>query len=363
MSRRDAMRAASGSDDHPDLDTLLAAYDYSLPTAAIAQEPAEPRDSSRLLVLQRANGGIVHTRFRDLPRWLAPHDLLVANDTRVIPARLFGRKSPGGGRAEILLLRSCGTHLRWEALLRLTGRLRPGLCIELAGGYVARTVKPAAGQAWELELSGPGPVEEWLGRVGCVPLPPYIRRPADSRDAHWYQTVYARQPGAVAAPTAGLHFTAELLATLRAADIGFATVTLHVGPGTFQPLRAEDLELGELHAEEYDLPEETAAAIDRTRAAGGRVIAVGTTSARVLEACALPGRRVRAARGRTRLFIRPPYVPAITDALVTNFHLPRTSLLLLVAAFAGRERILAAYAEALAQGYRFYSYGDAMLIL
>lgn len=344
-----------------DFDRLLADYDYALPESAIAQRPVEPRDASRLLILDRARGELREARARDLPRLLAPGDLLVVNDTRVIRARLFGRKRGSGGRVEILLLRPRGS--RWEALLQASGRLRPGLEIELGEGFSARLISPAAGIHWEIAIEGREPLEAFLTRSGHVPLPPYIRRPDEAADGERYQTVYAERPGAVAAPTAGLHFTPDLLAALSQAGIGLARVTLHVGAGTFEPLAAEQVARGELHPETFDLPPETAAAIEDLRARGGRLVAVGTTTARVLEACALPGRRVEARAGETRLFIRPPYEARAVDALLTNFHLPRSSLLMLVAAFAGRERVLAAYAEALRRGFRFYSYGDAMLVV
>jgi S-adenosylmethionine:tRNA ribosyltransferase-isomerase len=348
---------------HPgEFEHLLAAYDYALPESAIAQRPADPRDSARLLVLDRRRDAFAETRVGELAQQLEPGDLLVVNDTRVIPARLFGRKRPGGGRAELLLLRCVGGP-RWEAWLRASGRVRAELVIDLESGFEARVIGPREDPAWEIEIAGPGDVAAWLARAGHVPLPPYIRRPDDARDREAYQTMFAAHAGAVAAPTAGLHFTPALVQALGARGIDLAGVTLHVGAGTFQPLREEDVERGALHAEVFDLPVETAARIDQARTRGGRVVAVGTTSARVLETQARDDRRVRAGRGETRLFIRPPYAPRVVDALLTNFHLPRSSLLMLVAAFAGRERVLAAYAEALRRGFRFYSFGDAMLIL
>jgi S-adenosylmethionine:tRNA ribosyltransferase-isomerase len=348
---------------HPaEFERLLADYDYALPESAIAQRPADPRDGARLLVLDRRRATLEETRVGELAGWLQPGDLLVVNDTRVIPARLFGRKRPGGGRVELLLLRCLGGS-RWEAWLHASGRMRAGLVIDLDAGFEARVIGPREDPAWEIEIAGPGDDAAWLTRAGHMPLPPYIHRPDDERDREAYQTIFAAHAGAVAAPTAGLHFTPALVQALGARGIDLATVTLHVGAGTFQPLRAEDVERGALHAEVFDLPVETAARVTRARARNGRVIAVGTTSARVLETQALADRRVRAGQGETRLFIRPPYAPRVVDALLTNFHLPRSSLLMLVAAFAGRERVLAAYAEALRRGFRFYSFGDAMLIL
>ncbi len=342
----------------------LAGYDYDLPPAAIAQRPVEPRDAARLLVIARAGEPVVraHARFRDLPDLLAPGDLLVLNDTRVIPARLLGRKIPGGGQAELLLVREREGG-EWEALVRYTGRKQAGQAIALGAEFRAILLAPLGGPAWRVGIRGPGSFQDFLARAGHVPLPPYIRRPDDAQDRERYQTVFARVPGAVAAPTAGLHFTPELLDRLRATGIAFAWLTLHVGPGTFRPLTGSDLERGELHEEAFELPAATVAAVAAARASGRRVVAVGTTVTRVLETCAQDEGRVRAGGGATRLFIRPPYVPRVVDALVTNFHLPRSSLLMLVAAFAGRERILEAYRVALAGGYRFYSYGDATLVL
>lgn len=346
----------------PDFEAHLACYDYPLPPESIAQAPAEPRDAARLLVLNRARDAREHAVFRELSRFLAPGDLLVVNDTRVVPARLLGRKPSAGGAVELMLVEPLSAR-SFQALVRMSGRARAGSVVDLGDGDRARLVRSLGRAGWEVEIEGPGDLPGVLERHGHVPLPPYIRRGDRPEDRDWYQTVYAERPGAVAAPTAGLHFTPALLAQLEAAGIERARVTLHVGPGTFQPLRAEELRRGELHPETFELPEATAARVAATRARGGRVIAVGTTSARVLEACADDRGGVTPARGRTRLFIQPPYRPRAVDALITNFHLPRTSLLMLVAAFAGRERILEAYAEARARGYRFYSYGDAMLIL
>ncbi|MCK4304270.1 MAG: tRNA preQ1(34) S-adenosylmethionine ribosyltransferase-isomerase QueA [Candidatus Eisenbacteria sp.] len=340
----------------------LARFSYSLPPSAIAQYPVTPRDASRLLVLRRTSGEMKHCHFRDLPALLAPGDLLVLNDTRVIPARLFGRKVPGGGKVEVLLVRDLGKGY-WEAMLRTSRRLRPGLRIDLGEGYRLEWVASLGGPFQKVAIHGPDALDAFLARAGHVPLPPYIRRSDTQLDRESYQTVFARHPGAVAAPTAGLHFTPALLDALQARGIRTAWVTLHVGPGTFRPLRVEDLEREELHEEFCCLPEATAAVITETMATGGRIVAVGTTSTRVLEAFSRPSGEVRPGEDTTRIFIRPPYQPRVVDALITNFHLPRSSLLMLVAAFAGRERVLAAYGEALDHGYRFYSYGDAMLIL
>jgi len=340
----------------------LADYDYALPPERIAQAPAEPRDAARLLVLERATGARHHVRVRDLPAWLRPGDLLVRNATRVLPARLRGRK-PSGGAAEALLLGPGGGPRRARALVRAGGRLRPGQKLRFEGHGLALDAEIAAvGPDGSVELlfaEGPSPYA-----LGEAPLPPYIRRAAaDPADAARYQTVYARVEGSVAAPTAGLHFTAGLFEALAARGVAWADVVLHVGPGTFRPIRPDDLAAGRLHAEPYELPPETADAVARARAEGGRVVSVGTTSARVLESRAREGGLVSPGAGETDLLLAPGARFRAVDALLTNFHLPRSSLLLLVAAFAGRTRVLEAYADALARGYRFYSYGDAMLIL
>jgi S-adenosylmethionine:tRNA ribosyltransferase-isomerase len=341
----------------------LADYDYALPPHLVAQEPLAERDAARLLVLDRGRDDVAHARVRDLPAWLARGDLLVANATRVRPARLRGRKLTGGA-AEALLLGDAPGPGRERALLRCAGRLRVGLKLRFEGGGEPPLDAEVAelGREGEVVLAFPSERSPWA--LGETPLPPYIRRERpDPRDAGRYQTVFARVDGAVAAPTAGLHLTPRLLAALRAKGVGWAEVVLHVGPGTFRPLREEDLAAGRLHAERYALPPATAEAVRRTRAGGGRVVAVGTTTARVLETCAGDDRCVRAGTGETQLLLAPGSEFRAVDALLTNFHLPRSSLLLLVAAFAGRERVLRAYAGAVAAGYRFYSYGDAMLIL
>ncbi len=349
----------------------LADLDYRLPSERIAQRPVDPRDAARLLGVDRRGGPLRHGRVSDLPGWLRRGDLLIGNATRVRTARLRGRKESGGAAEALLLGPMEGCPGAYRALLRHTGRLRAGLRLVfgLAGG--TGSSEPLA-QARVAEVHEDGSVVLIFGppygddpyALGEMPLPPYIRRDApEPQDEERYQTVFAREPGAVAAPTAGLHFTPELLAALQRAGVGWAEVVLHVGAGTFRPLTEEMLATGELHAEDYELPSETAAAIEATRRSGGRVVAVGTTSCRVLETCATPGGCVQPGRGRTRLFLRPGSTFRVVDGLVTNLHLPRSSLLLLVAAFAGRERVLAAYREAIASGYRFYSYGDAMLLL
>jgi S-adenosylmethionine:tRNA ribosyltransferase-isomerase len=336
---------------------LTQDFDYDLPAASIAQEPA-PRGESRLLVLDR-QGPERHARVSDLPRLLHPDDLLVLNDTRVIPARLYGR-SAGGGRMEILLIEPVAER-EWDALVKPGRRARPGAVIELDEGLAAEVIDKREDGRHRLRFTQP--IEPHLDRLGHIPLPPYIHRPDTAEDRERYQTVFARQPGAVAAPTAGLHFTAELLEEIAAAGVEIARVTLHVGIGTFKPVSAERIEEHRMESERYEIGEESAGAIRRARAAGRRIVAVGTTVVRTLESAAQEGGgEVRAGSGATRLFITPGYSFQVVDALLTNFHLPRSTLLMLVSAFAGRERVLAAYEEAIREGYRFYSYGDAMLL-
>lgn len=339
---------------------LTQDFDYDLPEDRIAQEPA-PRGESRLLVLDQHPGDRAdrHRKIRDLPRLLRPGDLLVLNDTKVIPARLFGRRvGAGEGRIEILLVEKIGTQ-EWDALVRPGRRARPGaelLFDELSAEVLEK--RPDG----RIRLRFSEPVEPHLDRLGHVPLPPYIHRPDEAADRDRYQTVFARQPGAIAAPTAGLHFTADLLQEIAAAGIGIAKVTLHVGIGTFKPVTAERIEEHRMERERYEIGEETVEAVRQTRASGGRIVAVGTTVVRTLESAAQSGGEVRAGAGSTELFITPGFRFQVVDVLLTNFHLPRSTLLMLISAFAGRERVLAAYAEAIREGYRFYSYGDAMLV-
>jgi S-adenosylmethionine:tRNA ribosyltransferase-isomerase len=335
----------------------LSDFEYSLPPEFIAQEPLEQRDSSRLMVLDRTTGGIRHAVFRSIGDFLAPGDLLVFNDTRVIPARLFAEKERSGGRVEILLLRRL-EPLTWEALAG-GKRVRPGTRLVLAGGSAAEVTRDLGGARRVIRFAEP--ISPRLAALGATPLPPYIHAPL--RDPERYQTVYARDPGSAAAPTAGLHFTPELIAGLRARGVGAAFVTLHVGLDTFAPITESDVSTHAIHAEWISVPEETAAAARRTRAAGRRVVAVGTTSARALESAAGQDGGIAAFEGDTRLYITPGYAFRAVDALITNFHLPHSTLLVMVSAFAGREKILAAYEEAKRERYRFYSFGDAMLII
>lgn len=348
----------------------LEDFSYDLPPDRIAAEPAEPRDLARMLVCRRADPGFVeHARIADLPRYLRPGDLLVYNDTRVRPWRLVGRRR-SGGRVTCLVLALAADGAA-EGFLRPARRLRPGERLEMEGGaFVLEVLEHLGGGRFRFRLScsGEGPLEDRLEEVGRAPLPPYLPRDPERedvrRDRERYQTIFARESGAVAAPTAGLHFTPELLARLERAGVRRAPVTLHVGEGTFEPIRTERIEDHRMHAEDYVLPEATAAAVAETRRAGGRVVCVGTTSVRVLETCFDEASgRLRPGRGRTDLFIRPGRPPRVPDAILTNFHLPGSSLLVLVAAVLGRERTLALYETAVRAGYRFYSFGDAMLIL
>lgn len=363
----------------------IADFDYDLPPGLIAQLPTLERDRSRLLILDRASGGVTERIFADLPRILRPGDLLVLNDTRVIPARLRGRLGAGGA-CELLLVRDRGGGI-WEVLAKPADKLRPGRRLVLADGRIRATVEGALGGGRRLlRIQADAPTRDLLERLGEMPLPPYIKRPhpgpgspraaiprADpsgprlpppdpALDRDRYQTVYARTEGAIAAPTAGLHFTPALLDALRERGVEIAQLTLHVGIGTFKPVRVEEVERHVMEAEECVIPEETVAAIKAAWGQGRRVIAVGTTTVRALEHGASSGRDLQAGPGRADLFIFPPFRFRVVDALVTNFHLPRSTLLMLVSAFAGRERILAAYREAIARRFRFYSYGDAMLI-
>jgi len=337
-----------------------ADFDYDLPPEYIAQTPLEPRDSSRLLVLQRSTGMILHDHFYNLGSYLKPGDLLVLNETRVIPARLYARKLPGGGRMELLLLRR-ESDSTWEALVGGKG-LRPGVQFKVEDG---------PGGVILAALDGPRrlvgfeqPIDPYLPDAGHVPLPPYIHTSLD--DPERYQTVYARNPGSAAAPTAGLHFTPGLIERLKANGVGFTTLTLHVGLDTFAPVTEDQPGEHRIHTEWCQVLPETADVVNQARKGGGRVIAVGTTSVRTLESAAQgasAGEVVSTREGATDLFILPGYRFLAVDAMITNFHLPKSTLIMLVSAFAGREAILNAYENAKGHGYRFYSFGDAMLIL
>jgi S-adenosylmethionine:tRNA ribosyltransferase-isomerase len=333
---------------------------YHLPPENIAQTPVNPRDASRLLVLNRETGALQHVIFRQLPEYLEPGDLLVVNETRVIPARIYARKLATGGRVEILLL-SRKDDLTWECLVGGKG-LTAGRQLLLEGGPAAQVVQVLDGPRRLLRFEQV--LDSYLAQVGQMPLPPYIHTPL--ADPERYQTVYARQPGSAAAPTAGLHFTPALLDRIRESGVGLTTVTLHVGLDTFAPVTEDSPEEHKIHTEWCQLTQEASDLINKTRQHGGRVIAVGTTSVRTLESAARqtePGQAVSPFCGPTDLYILPGYSFRVVDAMVTNFHLPRSSLIMLVSAFAGREKILATYRSAIQAGYRFYSFGDAMLIL
>lgn len=340
---------------------------YDLPPDLIAQQPCEPRDASRLMVVHRQTGRIEHAGFRDLLSLLSPRDCLVINKTQVVPARFASRRATGA-RIGGLFVREDGPG-RWRVMLANSRRLKLGERLALDGSswWMVLGRRQERGM-WEVEIDPPLPAMDILARIGSMPLPPYIRRLAeqaaeqDRFDRCRYQTVYAQSPGAVAAPTAGLHFTTSLLDDLKAKGIGIAAVLLHVGLGTFQPIETGDLADHEMHSEWYDLPSETVQRLDRVRGESGRIVAVGTTAVRVLESCGRSG-KLAAQQGWTNIFIYPPYTFRMTDALLTNFHLPASTLLALVSAFAGRDLVMKAYRTAVQERYRFYSYGDAMLIL
>jgi S-adenosylmethionine:tRNA ribosyltransferase-isomerase len=335
----------------------LSDYDYALPAELIAQVPAAERTASRLLHV--GQDALADLAFAQFPRLVAAGDLIVLNDTRVIKSRLVARK-PSGGRVELLLERMLAPDEAWFQL-RASHPPHPGTIVILDGDRNA-TVLARDGRFFRLRLAAGASLLDHLERHGAVPLPPYIARAADASDEARYQTVYARHAGAVAAPTAGLHFDQPMLDALRARGIAIASITLHVGAGTFQPIASDDLARHRMHAEWYRIPPETVAAIAATRARGGRVIAIGTTTLRALEAAADTDGGLRAGEAETTLFITPGYRFRVVDRLLTNFHLPKSTLLVLVSAFAGRARIMNAYAHAIRERYRFFSYGDAMLL-
>ena len=336
-------------------------FSYEAPASLIAQRPLPDRTASRLLVLARGDGGVTHRRFRDVPELLEPGDLLVLNVSRVLPARLRGTRA-NGAAAEVLLVRpdADGT---WLVMVHPGGKLKAGRVVRFGADAAAEVVAVLRGGLRCVRFTGNLDVRGVMERYGAVPLPPYIHRPADAADRERYQTVFAQVDGSVAAPTAGLHFTTELLEEIRRRGVGVAEVVLHVGPGTFKPVETDDPAAHHMHAEWYEVPQETADAVTATHAAGRRVWAVGTTVVRTLEAAALRGGPLCGGSGWTDLFIRPGFRFAVIDALLTNFHLPRSTLLMLVAAFAGYEHTMAAYREAIWQRYRLYSYGDAMAVV
>ncbi len=359
------------------MSSLLSDYDFELPEAQIAQAPLATRDASRLLQVSRATGARTHRHFSELPSLLREGDVLVVNDARVIPARLLGTKEGTGGRVELLVVRpaaptltsaalgAAAESLEWVCLGQASKGLKPGARVRFAGGLAAEVLEPLGGGEYRVRFAAEGALSlaAALEEAGRLPLPPYIQREPSAEDAERYQTVYARASGAVAAPTAGLHFTPELLATLEARGVARHSVTLDVGPGTFLPVREEVLDRHRMHPERFHIPQATVDAVAQARARGGRVVAVGTTVVRTLEAAtdAATG-GLRPGDGETDIFIRPGHAFRQVDVLLTNFHLPRSTLVVLVSALLGRERTLEAYREAVAQGYRFFSYGDAMLV-
>src|SRR6184192_249078 len=336
-------------------------FDYDLPPSLIAQDPLPDRGGSRLLVLDRAGGAVRHGRFVDVVDLVAPEDVLVINVSRVIPARLHGKRETGNV-AELLLVREL-TDGTWLAMGHPGGKLKPGRRVTFGPDSVAEVVEALGGGLRRVRFVGPLDAAATLARYGEVPLPPYIRRAPRPEDRESYQTVYATHDGSVAAPTAGLHFTAAILGRLRDKGVAMAELDLHIGPGTFKPVEADDLAQHVMHSEAYRLTEEAAQTINTNRGAGGRVWAVGTTVVRTLETCADASGRVAPGSGETRLFIHPPYTFRAVDRLLTNFHLPRSTLLMLVCAFGGYERVMGAYREAVKERYRFYSYGDAMVVM
>jgi S-adenosylmethionine:tRNA ribosyltransferase-isomerase len=338
-------------------------FDFDLPDGLIAQTPAARRDASRLLVVDRAAGALHHRLFPDIVEYVAAGDVVVLNETRVFPARLRGRRA-SGGEAEVLLLHPVdGEERVWTALVRPGGKLKPGRTVAVGEGLSVEILDSTPGGERIVRLVTELPLAVALERFGEVPLPPYVARDATEADRERYQTVYAREGGSVAAPTAGLHFTPEVLEALVAKGARIARLVLHVGVGTFRPVEVEDPAEHRMHAEWFSVPAEAAECINAVRAAGGRVWAVGTTVTRTLESVAAEDGSVRAAEGWTDIFIRPPFRFRCVGGLLTNFHLPRSTLLMLVSAFGGHELVMRAYGEAIERGYRFYSYGDAMLLV
>lgn len=335
-------------------------FNFDLPQELIAQTPLERRDASRLLTLDKRTGEIAHRHFFDLPSFLRPGDCLVLNDSRVLPARLIGRREPGGGAVEIVLLIDRGEKV-WECLVRPGRKVKPGVRLSFGGGALkAEVLEVKEGGNRLIRFEYEGIFLELLERLGKMPLPPYIK--AELQDAERYQTVYSREIGSAAAPTAGLHFTKELLEQIEAMGVQVCYVTLHVGLGTFRPVKAENITDHEMHSEFCMIPAETAEIINRTKRSGGRVICVGTTSCRTIESWAAEDGTMKECAGWTNIFIYPGYRFKVLDCLVTNFHLPESTLIMLVSALAGREHVLEAYRKAVEERYRFFSFGDAMFI-
>lgn len=336
---------------------LLSEFDFPFDPSLIALRPADPRDAARLMVVPRDGTPVRHHVVSDLPCMLDPNDVLILNDTKVIPARLTGTRRAGGGAVELLFIKELGDGL-WEALLRGG---KPGQTIDVDEETSVTVLK--GGTQSTVRVSSPRPFHDLLAENGQMPLPPYIKRQPTDEDRIWYQTVYARRQGSIAAPTAGLHFTNELLAALRQRGVHVLSITLHVGVATFRPVRTAEIGRHRMGLESFEIPAETAAAVRRARLQGTRIVAVGTTVARALEAGATADGDVTASKGETDLFITPGYHFRVVSGLLTNFHLPRSTLLMLVSGFAGLDRLRRAYEEAIRERYRFYSYGDAMLIL
>lgn len=340
---------------------LTSDYDFELPQELIAQHPALRREDSRLMVVHRTSGEIEHRRFTDLPELIEPNDCLVINTTKVFRARLLGRRA-SGAPAEILLLRDLGEN-RWEAMVSPGGKLKPGRIVDIAPGFSAEICEVTERRTRTVQLRTEGAAAEMIERYGHIPLPPYIERSDSTEDASRYQTVYANESGSVAAPTAGLHFTPEILSRIESGGTRVSRITLHVGAGTFKPVEVEDPSEHQMHEEWYYVPQQSADEINAAHSAHGKVWAVGTTSVRTLESVAGADGSIQAGSGETKIFIRPPYSFRAVDRLITNFHLPRSTLIMLVAAFAGYDLTMRAYAEAIRERYRFYSYGDAMTVV
>lgn len=335
-------------------------FDYTLDESRIAQAPADPRDSSRLMVYDRAAGALNHTVFSDITSYLNPGDILVINETKVIPARLYGKKRGSGTEFEFLLLKRLSLT-DWHVIMKPGKKLKPGDYVDFASGFCARLIDKQPDGVCIVSFEYQGMFEALLNRYGNIPLPPYITAPVE--EASRYQTVYAKTDGSAAAPTAGLHFTPRLLGEIERKGVKIARILLHVGLGTFRPVKEDELENHTMHSEYYEISKQAAEAINRAKAGGGRVVAVGTTSVRALESAAMPGGTVEPKSGETDIFIYPGYAFKAVDALITNFHLPKSTLLMLVCAFNGRENTLYMYNEAIERGYRFFSFGDAMLIV
>ena len=350
----------AGEPEIPDM--KIEEFNYALPPFLIAQYPPPQRGESRLMVLHRGQGAIEHREFRDLVDYLHPGDLLVMNNTRVLPARLIGTKETGG-RCEVLLIPSWnGNRGEWEVLIRGSGKLKRRTRIQFSNGFYGELDVEKDGRG-KILFSGQAEVMDILQEHGHLPLPPYIKRKDEPLDRDRYQTIFAERDGSIAAPTAGLHFTHSLLQSLRDQAVGIASITLHVGIGTFTPVRAKEIEDHTMESEWIEVPERTAKEIEQTKQQGGKVIAIGTTTTRALESFSNGNGGVRSGKGMTSLFIRPPHPFRVLDGLITNFHLPKSTLIMLVSAFAGKDLLLKAYQEAIDRNYRFYSYGDAMLIL